>query len=189
MVTKGLDFERVSLVGILNADNLLNFPDFRAHERAYQLMAQVSGRAGRKNKRGTVVLQTSNPTHPVIGQVLRNDYTAMFNTQCDERRQFSYPPYFRLIEITLRHRDSSTLNHAAEEFGVNMRKIFGTRVLGPTIPPVSRIQNMYIKQILLKIETTASAEKAKQILGEITSALLSQNPYKAVRISIDVDPM
>lgn len=189
MVTKGLDFERVSLVGILNADNLLNFPDFRAHERAYQLMAQVSGRAGRKNKRGTVVLQTSNPEHPVIGQVLRNDYTAMFSTQCAERLEFSYPPYFRLIEITLRHRDSSTLNHAADDLAVTMRKVFGSRVLGPNIPAVSRIQNWYIKQILLKIETKASAGKAKQILSEITSDLLGKSAFKSIRISIDVDPM
>ena len=189
MVTKGLDFERVSLVGILNADNLLNFPDFRAHERAYQLMAQVSGRAGRKNKRGTVVLQTSSPEHPVIGQVLRNDYAAMYGTQCTERLQFSYPPFFRLIEITLRHRDSSTLNHAAEDLAITMRKVFGSRVLGPNIPAVSRIQNWYIKQILLKIETTASAGKAKKILSEITTGLLAKSAYKSTRISIDVDPM
>ena len=189
MVTKGLDFERVSLVGILNADNLLNFPDFRSHERAYQLMAQVSGRAGRKNKRGTVVLQTSNPEHPVISQVLDNDYTAMFNTQCAERKLFNYPPYFRLIQLTLRHRDTSTLNHAADEMAVIMRKIFGSRVLGPTIPPVTRIQNFYIKQILLKIETEASSDKAKKILQEITNNILCQAPYKSLRISIDVDPM
>jgi len=112
MVTKGLDFEHVSLVGILNADNLLNFPDFRAHERAYQLMAQVSGRAGRKNKRGLVVLQTSQPEHTVIGQVIRNDYAAMYKLQTEERKQFKYPPYFRMIQITLRHKDVQVVKQA-----------------------------------------------------------------------------
>ena len=189
MVTKGLDFERVSLVGILNADNMLNFPDFRSHERAFQLMAQVSGRAGRKNKRGTVVLQTSAPEHPVIGQVLRNDYAAMFSTQCTERGQFGYPPYTRLIEITLRHRDVKTTERAAQELAAEFRKVFGKRVFGPNIPPVSRIQNLYIKNILLKIETASSTEKAKEILKQITGQLLTREPYKSLKISVDVDPM
>ena len=189
MVTKGLDFERVSLVGILNADNMLNFPDFRSHERAFQLMAQVSGRAGRKNKRGTVVLQTSAPEHPVIGQVLRNDYAAMFSTQCTERGQFGYPPYTRLIEITLRHRDIKTTERAAQELAAEFRKVFGKRVFGPNIPPVSRIQNLYIKNILLKIETASSTEKAKEILKQITGQLLTREPYKSLKISVDVDPV
>ena len=189
MVTKGLDFERVSLVGILNADNMLNFPDFRSHERAFQLMAQVSGRAGRKNKRGTVVLQTSAPEHPVIGQVLRNDYAAMFSTQCTERGQFGYPPYTRLIEITLRHRDVKTTERAAQELAAEFRKVFGKRVFGPNIPPVSRIQNLYIKNILLKIETASSTEKAKEILKQITGQLLTREPYKSLKISVDVDPV
>ena len=189
MVTKGLDFERVSLVGILNADNMLNFPDFRSHERAFQLMAQVSGRAGRKNKRGTVVLQTSSPEHPVIGQVLRNDYAAMFSTQCTERGQFGYPPYTRLIEITLRHRDVKTTERAAQELAAEFRKVFGKRVFGPNIPPVSRIQNLYIKNILLKIETASSTEKAKEILKQITGQLLTREPYKSLKISVDVDPV
>ncbi len=189
MVTKGLDFERVSLVGILNADNMLNFPDFRSHERAYQLMAQVSGRAGRKNKRGTVVLQTSVPDHPVIGQVLRNDFEDMFITQCSERKQFGYPPYTRLIEITLRHRDMKTTDKAAKELTTELRKVFGNRVFGPNIPPVSRIQNFYIKNILLKIETEVSAEQAKIILNQITAMFLTRDPYKTLKISLDVDPV
>lgn len=189
MVTKGLDFERVSLVGILNADNMLNFPDFRSHERAFQLMAQVSGRAGRKNKRGTVVLQTSNPEHPVIGQVLRNDYGAMFNTQCAERQLFHYPPYTRLIEITLRHRDVKTVDDASRQLASELRKVFGKRVFGPNIPPVSRIQNLFIKNILLKIETEASAARAKEILRQTTDQLLTLPQFKSVKISLDVDPM
>ncbi len=188
MVTKGLDFERVSLVGILNADNMLNFPDFRAHERAYQLMAQVSGRAGRKNKRGTVVLQTRNPEHPIIGQVIRNDYAAMYQTQCAERQLFHYPPYTRLIEITLRHRDFKIVEKAAQTLANEMRKFFGKRVLGPNIPPISRIQNLYIKNILLKVEISASSEYAKENLLEMINLLLAEAPFKSVRVSLDVDP-
>ncbi|MHB9054664.1 MAG: replication restart helicase PriA [Paludibacteraceae bacterium] len=189
MVTKGLDFEKVSLVGILNADNMLNFPDFRSHERAYQLMAQVSGRAGRKNKRGTVVLQTSNPEHPVIGQVIRNDYAAMFQTQASERKLFSYPPFTRLIEITIRHKDVKILDTAASELAVELRKIFGKRVFGPNIPPVSRIQNFYIKNILLKIEIEASVTQAKELLRQTTDLLLVRPSCKALKISLDVDPV
>jgi primosomal protein N' (replication factor Y) len=189
MVSKGLDFERVSLVGILNADNMLNFPDFRAHERAYQLMAQVSGRAGRKNIRGTVILQTSSPEHPIIGQVIRNDYQAMFATQCDERKLFKYPPYFRMIQIVLRHRDLNILNMASNRMATDLRAVFGNRVLGPNIPVVSRIQNMYIKHILLKFEVEASAERAKEILRQITNQLLAEPKLKALWVNLDVDPM
>ena len=189
MVSKGLDFERVSLVGILNADNMLNFPDFRAHERAFQLMAQVSGRAGRKNKRGTVILQTSSPEHSIIGQVIRNDYQAMFNTQCDERKLFKYPPYFRMIQIVLRHRDSNIVNQAAFKMASDLRAVFGNRVLGPNIPAVSRIQNLYIKHILLKFEVEASAEKAKEILRQVTNNLLAEPQFKALWVNLDVDPM
>ena len=189
MVSKGLDFERVSLVGILNADNMLNFPDFRAHERAYQLMAQVSGRAGRKNKRGTVVLQTSSPEHVVIGQVIRNDYKAMFNTQCEERKLFKYPPYFRMIQIVLRHRDPKVLNQAANKMATDLRAVFGARILGPNVPSVSRIQNMYIKHILLKFEVEASADRAKELLRQIADQVIAQPQFKALWVNLDVDPM
>lgn len=189
MVTKGLDFEHVSLVGILNADNMLNFPDFRAHERAFQLMAQVSGRAGRKNKRGLVVLQTSQPGHSVVGQVIQNDYVAMYKIQCDERRQFKYPPFFRMIQITLRHRDVGVVKQAAFEMGKQLRAVFGERVLGPIDPPVSRIQNLFIKQIIMKIENEASPSRAKELLREITNNLLVDQRFKSVKIGLDVDPM
>ncbi|MDD5183844.1 MAG: primosomal protein N' [Paludibacter sp.] len=189
MVSKGLDFERVSLVGILNADNMLNFPDFRAHERAYQLMAQVSGRAGRKNKRGTVILQTSSPEHPVIGQVIRNDYKAMYDTQCDERKLFKYPPYFRMIQIVLRHRDPKVLNLAANRMASDLRAVFAARVLGPNVPAVSRIQNLYIKHILLKFEVEASPERAKEILRQITNQLIAEPQFKSLWVNLDVDPM
>ncbi|MGB4415040.1 MAG: primosomal protein N' [Paludibacter sp.] len=189
MVTKGLDFEHVSLVGILNADNLLNFPDFRAHERAYQLMAQVSGRAGRKNKRGLVVLQTSQPEHTVIGQVIRNDYAAMYKLQTEERKQFKYPPYFRMIQITLRHKDVQMVKQAAFEMGRQLHAVFGERILGPIDPPVSRIQNLFIKQIILKIENEASPAKAKEILRHISDQILAEPRFKSVRIGLDVDPV
>ncbi|NLI72231.1 MAG: primosomal protein N' [Bacteroidales bacterium] len=189
MVTKGLDFERVSLVGILNADNMLNFPDFRSHERAYQLMAQVSGRAGRKYKRGIVVLQTSNPNHPIIKQVIKNDYFTMFRTQLTERKQFRYPPYFRLIEITLRHRNAKVVDKAARQMASEMVKIFGKRVMGPNIPMIGRIQNFYIKNILLKLENKISPNQAKKYLQSIADTILATEGFKSIRISLDVDPM
>ncbi len=189
MVTKGLDFERVSIVGILNADNMLNFPDFRAHERAFQLIAQVSGRAGRKHKRGLVVLQTSTPTHPIIEQVVRNDFATLYAVQSAERYQFKYPPYYRMIVVSLRHKDVNVVKQAAYEMGVRLRSVFSTRVLGPVDPPVGRIQNLFIKQLILKIENEASPAKAKEILENITDSLLTLPKFKSVRIGIDVDPM
>lgn len=189
MVSKGLDFEKVSLVGILNADNMLNFPDFRAHERAYQLMAQVSGRAGRKNKRGTVILQTSSPEHAIIGQVIRNDFKAMYATQCEERQLFRYPPFYRIIQIVLRHRDPNVVSKAAGRLATDLRAVFGSRVLGPNIPVVARVQNLYIKHILLKIENEASAQRAKDILRQITDQVLADPKFKSLWVNLDVDPM
>lgn len=189
MVTKGLDFENVSLVGILNADNMLNYPDFRAHERAFQLMAQVSGRCGRKNKRGLVVLQTTTPEHPVVQQVLHHDFKMMFETQYAQRLQYHYPPFVRIIEITLKHKDVQTVKSAAAELSSRMRSVFGTRVLGPVEPPVSRIQNLYLRQILLKIESTASPVNAKEFLQQIIHQLLSESSFRRIIINIDVDPL
>jgi primosomal protein N' (replication factor Y) len=189
MVTKGLDFENVSLVGILNADNMFNYPDFRAHERAFQLIAQVSGRCGRKYKRGLVVLQTSSPQHPVVHQVLLHDYKMMYETQLNQRMQYHYPPFVRIIELTLRHKEAKTVKNAAAELAARMSAVFGTRVLGPVEPPVSRVQNLYIRQILLKIENTASPVKAKEYLQQITHQLLSEGLFKQLRIGIDVDPL
>ena len=188
MVTKGLDFQRVSLVGILNADNLLNFPDFRAHERAFQLMGQVSGRAGRKHKRGLVVIQTSTTDHPVITQVLHHNYQGMFTMQTVERQLFKYPPYYRMIQITLKHRDAAVINQGAKEMSMEMKSVFGNRVLGPVTPAVSRIQNLFIRQILFKIEAEAPLKKAKNYLQDIILRMLSKKEYKSMKISCDVDP-
>ena len=189
MVTKGLDFEKVSLVGILNADNLLNFPDFRAHERAFQLIAQVSGRAGRKGKRGTVILQTSSPEHPVIQQVINYDYTSMFETQSLERQLFHYPPYYRIMQISVKHRNADITDQAGFYLANEMRKVFGNRVLGPNKPIISRIQNTFIKHILLKIELDSSPEKVKEILHQLITQTLTHPQFKSVWINMDVDPM
>ncbi|MDR1678499.1 MAG: primosomal protein N' [Prevotellaceae bacterium] len=188
MISKGLDFERVSLVGIINADNLLNYPDFRAHERAFQLMAQVSGRAGRKGKRGMVILQTSNPSHPVIQQVIANDYKAMFRQQMQERELFKYPPYFRLIYINVRHRDLQIVNKAANYMAERLRAVFGSRVLGPDNPPVTRIQNFFIKRIVLKIEADASNEEAKRLINTVSEQVRGLDLFKSLQIGLDVDP-
>lgn len=188
MVTKGLDFQKVNIVGVLNADNLLNYPDFRAHERAFQLMAQVSGRAGRKFKRGLVVIQSSTPDHPVITQVYKHDYSAMYSLQMAERKLFRYPPYYRMIEITLKHKDLQKLNDAVREMTHEMRVVFGARVLGPVVPAISRVQNLYIRQFILKIEHEASLAKAKEYLKDITDRVLSRPVYRGVKISHDVDP-
>ena len=188
MVTKGLDFDRVSLVCILNADNLLSYPDFRAFERSFQLMAQVSGRSGRRYRQGKVIIQTWQPDHPVIRNVMKHDYLAMFKQQIVERQKFHYPPMSRLILIRLRHKEPEPLNHAADHLAKMLRKTFGKRVLGPEFPVVSRIMNYYIKQIMLKVEKDASISLVKQKLTEVTEKFRTDPDYKPVRVSIDVDP-
>lgn len=189
MVTKGLDFENVSVVGILNADNLLNQPDFRAFERGYQLMAQVSGRAGRKNKRGKVIIQTTDPSHPIIQQVIGNDYVAMYNGQIEERKTYKYPPFFRMIGIILKHRDKNELDRIALELATNLRERFGKRVLGPEYPEVSRIKTLYIKILWIKVEREASVVHAKRQMQEMIDKVRLHEGNKAAQIAIDVDPV
>lgn len=189
MVTKGLDFDNVSMVGILNADSMLNFPDFRSFERSYQLMAQVSGRAGRKNKRGKVIIQTQNPEHSIIQEVIANDYLSMYTNQLVDRKEFNYPPYFRLIEITVIHKDVNMVNVAAKYLADALKHHFSKRVLGPEFPIISRIRNLYHKNILLKIERDASVNQVKKIVSELLIKFKSNADYKSVRIQIDVDPM
>ncbi len=189
MVTKGLDFDNVSMVGILNADSMLNFPDFRSFERSYQLMAQVSGRAGRKNKRGTVIIQTHNPAHGIILEVMENDYLSMYTNQLLDRKTFNYPPFYRLIEITVIHKEINLVNDGAKQLADTLRKHFGKRVLGPEFPIVSRMRNLYHKTILLKIERESSVIQAKKILNDELNKFKIIPSYKSVRIRIDVDPM
>ncbi|MEX0987163.1 MAG: primosomal protein N' [Bacteroidales bacterium] len=188
MVTKGLDFEKVNLVGIIDADSMLNFPDFRAFERSFQLMVQVSGRAGRRKKRGKVIIQTMDPSHPVIRHVLNNDFSKFFKEQMAERKMFHYPPYVRLIRITLKHEIPPILDGGSVFVANELREIFGNRVFGPQQPMVGRTHGKYIKQVMLKIEKEASFERAKQLTGELLE-IFSQNPvYKQIRVSLDVDP-
>ncbi len=189
MVTKGLDFENVSIVGILNADNLLNQPDFRAYERSYQLMAQVGGRSGRKNKRGKVIIQTSEPAHHIILNVINNDYEAMYKGQIAERKLFKYPPFHRMIGITLKHRERNELDRIAQELSQNLRNRFGSRILGPEYPVISRIKALYIKQLWIKIEREISVVNAKRLMQEIIDEVKLRAGNKTIQIAIDVDPI
>jgi len=188
MVTKGLDFDNVSLVGILDADQLLNRVDFRAFERSFQLMSQVAGRAGRKHKRGKVILQTGDPEHWVIRKVIEHDYKGFYASELIERKNFFYPPYYKVINITLKHKDSNTLDLAAENFGASLREIFKERVMGPDYPVVNRIQNLFLKNIMLKIEKDAPDKKIKERVQHIIDAFYSVPLYKSIRIVVDVDP-
>lgn len=188
MVTKGLDFENVSTVSILDADNMLGFPDFRSAERSYQLMAQVSGRSGRKNKRGHVIIQTYNPKHPVILDVVNHDYKAMFEQQLVDRRKFKYPPFYRLVLVKVKHKDPAILKKAADELAAKLRKIFGNRVLGPEYPLVSRIMNYYLKQIMVKIERSASQTEMKKKLMKEMEEFSRLKEFGPLRLVIDVDP-
>ena len=188
MVSKGLDFEHVSVVGILDADSMMNFPDFRAHERAFQLMAQVAGRAGRKHKQGIVILQTRSKDAPVISQVMHNDYEGLYNDQLAERMLFRYPPYFRLINIYLKHRYSEQLDRMAHEVADRLRRVFGDRVLGPDAPPVARIQSLYIRKIIIKMEVSASLLKVREQLLHIRQQLLTDEQFRSLTLYFDMDP-
>ena len=187
MLTKGLDFQNVTLVGVLNADNLLNFPDFRAHERSYQLMVQVSGRAGRAKKRGKVAIQTFNPYHQILQQVTTNDYENMYNDQINERHSFHYPPLIRLIKITLKHKDFNKVNNASEWLGKSLKNSFHENVLGPTSPAISRIRNQHLKTILIKLPKSQSLKQSKEIVQKIKNSFQSIGEFRPVRFVVDVD--
>ena len=188
MVSKGLDFDNVSLVGILDADMLLNRPDFRAFERSYHLMSQVAGRAGRKYKRGKVIIQTGDPDHWVIQKVINHDYIGFYENEKIERQQFFYPPYYKLIEFTLKHKDEHLLDKASLEFSESLRSIFKERVIGPEYPIVKRIQNLYLKSIKLKVEKDVSDKKIKERLQQLIDAFYSVPSYKSIRLIVNVDP-
>lgn len=188
MITKGFDFGGVSLVGILNADNLLNNPDFRAAERAFQLMLQVAGRAGRRSDGGEVVIQTSEPGHPVIRQVVAGDFAGMARMQLSEREAFFYPPYARLTSLTLRHRDVALLRRGVTELAARLRVRFGRRVLGPMTPPVDRIRGEYLAGLLLKIESGASSAKARALLAAELKAFAENPEFKTITVICNVDP-
>ncbi|MDZ7741585.1 MAG: primosomal protein N' [Bacteroidota bacterium] len=189
MVTKGLDFDNVELVGILNADNMLSYPDFRSLERSFQLMAQVSGRAGRKDKRGKVIIQTYNPAHHIITDVINHDYISMYNSEINERAKYHYPPFYRLIGIRLKNRDNQLLNKGASVFAGLLKESFGKRVLGPEYPIVSRIKNQYIKTVLIKLERTVALSEMKKELKEKIDAFERIREFKGIRVIVDVDPV
>ena len=188
MVSKGLDFQHVSVVGILNADTMLNYPDFRSYERAFQLMAQVAGRAGRKNKQGLVILQTKSPDLPVIHQVMRNDYEQLYYDQLAERQLFRYPPYYRLIYVYLKHRNESVLDLAADVMAALLRTGLGDRVLGPDKPPIARIQTLYIKKMIVKVEQTASMAKVRDYLLAVQRSIIEDERFRSLIVYYDVDP-
>jgi primosomal protein N' (replication factor Y) len=189
MISKGLDFDKVHLVGIINADALMNYPDFRAYERAFQLMSQVAGRAGRRKTQGEVILQTSHPEHPLIQMVLQHDYSGMYSMQMEERELFKYPPLFRLICITFKHKNEETLRDMTGEYAALLREKLGARVMGPDKPAVARIQNLHLKKIILKVELKASLSALHEIL-EQTLTWIQQNPaFRYVLVQYDVDPM
>lgn len=189
MVTKGLDFEKVSVVGILNADTMLNQPDFRSYERAFQMMSQVAGRAGRRQIRGRVILQTKSPDLPVIHQVVNNDFISLYKEQMEERQLFVYPPFCRLIYVYMKHRDHAVLDHLAADLARELRKAFGENVLGPDTPPVSRVQLLYIRKMVLKIKPEWSASKLRDYLWSVRQLLLKEPSYRSAQIYYDVDPM
>ena len=189
MVTKGLDFAKVSVVGILNADSMLNYPDFRAYEQAFMMMSQVSGRAGRKGKRGEVILQTKTPDLPVIQYVVHNDYPTFFKELLDERREFHYPPFYHLVYVYLKHRDENIVNTAGVELGSRLRDIFGARVLGPDKPAVARVKTLSIRKIVLKLETGIDYPRVRQYLRGALDAMMKDKRYGALQVYYDVDPL
>ncbi|MFM7079301.1 MAG: primosomal protein N' [Bacteroidota bacterium] len=188
MVTKGLDFDNVGLVGVLNADNLLGYPDFRSAERSFQLLSQVSGRAGRRFKRGRVVVQTFDPSHPVLGFVVNHDYKGFYEYELKERSQFQYPPLHRLIRFKLRHKDLKQLNRFAEYYTRDLRNVFGNRLLGPAAPAVSRVRNYYILLLLLKLERNAPFKQVRESIRKVTDEFQEHPSHRSLLIQIDVDP-
>ena len=189
MVSKGLDFDHVSVVGILNADSMLNYPDFRAAEHAYMMMAQVSGRSGRKGRRGLVILQTKHPDHPVIEQVVANDYDVMYDEVMQERSMFKYPPFTHLVNVYLKHRDDNLVESASLMMGSWLRRWFGSRVLGPDKPAVARVKSMHIRKMVVKLEQGINLPLAKEYLHKAQQMLLKESRYRLVQVYFDVDPL
>lgn len=189
MVTKGLDFDNVQVVGVLSADNMLSFPDFRAHERSFQMLAQVSGRSGRKYKRGKVIIQAWQHDHPIIQNVVDHDYISMYKSQLSERNKFKYPPHYRLIVVKMKHKNPEVLNDAAKQFGIELRLKFGNRIIGPEYPLVGRIKNFYIKQFILKNPRNTNHAAVKKLLKEAFENFRKAGKYRSVIVQFDVDPI
>ncbi len=188
MISKGLDFDRVSVVGILDADSMLNYPDFRAYEQAFMMMSQVSGRAGRKGRRGLVILQTKSPELPIIHQVVGNNYSAMYKDTIAERQEFRYPPYYRLIYVFLKHRSDTTVDSAAIEMGSRLRRWFGTRVLGPDKPVVAKVKSLNIRKLVVKLENGIDMARVRECLRREQDEMMQDKRYSSLQIYYDVDP-
>ena len=188
MLTKGLDFKKVALVGVLNADPLLNFPEFRAHERSFQMLSQVAGRSGRFKEQGQVLIQSYTPEHPVLLQVINNDYEKLFSTQLRERKEYQYPPFFRLIRITLKSKDYYQVDQASQWLVNALNLSLQGSVLGPVDPPIARVRNLYHKQLLIKFLDNASRNKIKEIVVSSLKSFEAIGAYRSIRVSIDVDP-
>lgn len=188
MISKGLDFDKVAVVGILDADTMLNYPDFRAYEHAFMMMSQVAGRAGRKGKRGLVILQTKSPDLPVISQVVRNDYQSFYDNLLEERSLFRYPPFSHVAYVFLKHKSEGVVEMASQEMGGKLRQLLGDRVLGPDKPSVARVKAVFIRKIVLKLETGVDLKKTRQALYAARDVIVSQPCYKSVQIYFDVDP-
>ncbi|WP_305257363.1 primosomal protein N', partial [uncultured Duncaniella sp.] len=189
MVTKGLDFDKVSTVGVINADSVINFPDFRASERAFNMIEQVAGRAGRRNENGVVAIQTYNPSHPVLSYLLQHDYIGFYEHELSERQRYNYPPFVRVIYIYIKHRDQIAVSSIAFEYANRLRKLLGNRVNGPDEPYVARIQSLYIRRIMLKIENNASITKVKKLLNDLRIEMTNQKLLSGAVLYYDVDPV
>ena len=190
MVAKGLEFSEVTVIGIINADSLLKYPDYRANERSFQMLAQVSGRAGRRGKQGKVVIQTYDPNHRVIKQVIENDYKDLYLTEMEERRSFKYPPFYRIINLDVKHKNPDVLYNQAEYLATELRKSFGDRVIGPEFPLIGRVRNYYIKSIMLKFERDVeSINRAKAIIRDTITQFQTTKLSKGSVVQADVDPV
>ena len=188
MVVKGLDFQNVLLVGVINADNMLNFPDFRAHERSYQMLTQVAGRAGRLDKKGKVIIQTFQPDHPVLLQVLNYNYEQLFQIQKKERIKYHYPPYYRMIKITFKCRNFEIVNKASDWFSNVIKSSYKGTILGPVFPTISRVRNQYQKQVIIKLDNGFKPSELKKFLLNIYKSFQTIGEFRATRVNFDVDP-
>ena len=189
MITKGLDFKNIGLVGVINTDHFLNFPDFRAHEKAFQTLTQVAGRSGRSGDRGKVLMQTYQPEHPIIKNVIENDYEKMYQNQLLERKDYNYPPFVRLIRITIKDKSYEKLNNSGDWLNRVIRDNYKGIVLGPVYPEISRIKNKYHKQFLIKLRNLDELNRFRSIFQKIQKSFDSISKYRSVRIIVDVDPI
>ena len=188
MVTKGLDFDRVGLVGIMSADNLLSYPDFRANERAFQVIEQVAGRTGRRSSRGKVVIQSLKPRHAIIQLALNHDYQGMVQKELAVRQEFAYPPFVRLITITLKHKDQKLLMRGAEAFAKSLHSKIGERFLGPEFAPIARLKNLYQMQIIVKVDKGSLGSKIRDRIKKAHQETLLTPEFNRIRVLFDVDP-